>query len=215
MQAIFFAAAAAGLAQLSLSNEQPLAHTSRRLFSVTIDTCALKQALDFGDPLLIALSAHLGPAILRIGGSDQNHFAYDMESNLPMKPCACGHTKYTCTMTAPYYQSINAFANRTNLSILFGLSPASVSNASALIRHTARNNLSCFAYSWGNEQTGDDHLARVRHPAAAAVLHHAHDAAVLEDVRARDPCGRCRHGTDASQVQQQLLMLGNEAAVRD
>lgn len=68
-----------------------------------------QQELQFNDPLLVKLSAHLAPAVLRIGGTDQNNFGYDMASSKPMD-CECHKP---CTMTAPYWKTVNDFLNVT------------------------------------------------------------------------------------------------------
>ena len=75
---IAVATAAADSVDVTVDPTRILARTTAALTSVTIDTCALKQQLDFGDPLLRALTAHLAPAVLRIGGTDQNSFSYDV-----------------------------------------------------------------------------------------------------------------------------------------
>ena len=55
---------------VAVDGSRVLAKTSEFLTSVTIDVCALKQGLNFSAPLLRALSAHLAPCVLRIGGTD-------------------------------------------------------------------------------------------------------------------------------------------------
>lgn len=143
---------------INVATEKEIAKTSPRLTSVTIDICALKQGLNFSNPLLVNLAKHLAPAVLRIGGTDQNHFSYDMSSKEPMVPCQCGHKP--CVMTAPYWSSVHDFVEKTGLELIFGLSPVSASNAASLVYHTAHQNFTgVFAYSFGNEQTGDESLA--------------------------------------------------------
>ena len=68
------------------------------LTGVAIDVCALKLGLNFSDPILTALTSHIGgsgggstegggggggggTSILRVGGSDQNNLFYDLESS--------------------------------------------------------------------------------------------------------------------------------------
>ena len=96
--------------------------------------------LDFGDPLLRALTAHLAPAALRIGGTDQNSLAYDVHDQSLGAPCPCGHRTPECTMTAGYWATVMDFANATGLPLVFGLNRASVGNANALVYHTAHQN---------------------------------------------------------------------------
>eukprot|EP00937_MAST-01D_sp_MAST-1D-sp2_P008214 g8214.t1 len=144
---------------ISVDPSAPLTTTSAALTSFTVDVCALKQGLNFSDPLLVALARNLAPAVLRIGGTDQNSFAYDMSDHAPMAPCACGHK--TCTMTADYWAAIARFINSTGLQLLFGLNPASADNAASLVYHTAHQNYTgILGYSFGNEQTGDASLAK-------------------------------------------------------
>lgn len=97
------------------------------------------------------------PSILRIGGTDQNSFDYNMDNTRPMTPCECGSP---CTMTARYWDQINAFARDAGIKLIFGLNPSSASNAIELIQYTARRNYTTvFAYSYGNEQVGGGALA--------------------------------------------------------
>ena len=163
MRLLFLAAAcssslASDDVRLLIDGSRVLAETSTALTSVTIDVCALKQGLDFSDPLLVALSAHLAPCVLRIGGTDQNTFDYDVSSDKPRPTgCAC-HEQ--CTMSGAYWASIHRFLAATNLTLLFGLSPQSADNANSLVFHTAHQNYSrMYGYSYGNEQTGDASLA--------------------------------------------------------
>lgn len=128
------------------------------LTSITIDVCALKQKLNFSNPLLQTLTSHLGPqAVLRVGGTDQNTYSYNMSSYADQPACTCGHQ---CTMTAAYWDQLQQFVDKTGLRLIFGLSPQNVENAVTLVKHTATRNYSrVLAYSWGNEQTGDKSLA--------------------------------------------------------
>lgn len=137
----------------SVDTNSILAKTSDSFASVTIDVCALKLGLNFNDPLLIALSSHLAPAVLRIGGSDQNSFSYNMTNQDPMKPCKC---KKNCIMTAPYWKQVNSFANITGLNLVFGLKPFDVDNALSLIQYTAQNKYPIFGYTYGNEHNGHE-----------------------------------------------------------
>jgi hypothetical protein len=134
------------------------------LTSVTMDVCVAKQRFPFGDPDLLGLTSHLGGgrSILRIGGSDQNSFYYNMDSNQsdPFsaatgdKCCthsgSCRSCADDCTMPAPYWKSIITFAEASGHKFLFGLTP-DVKQASSLISHSARTKLPVFAYSFGNE----------------------------------------------------------------
>ena len=71
--------------------------------AVAIDICALKDGLDFSDAVLIKAAGHLSGTVLRVGGTDQNDFTYDMNSDKPMD-CRCHKP---CTMTAPYWKSVS------------------------------------------------------------------------------------------------------------
>lgn len=143
-------------AKVAVATGSVMATTSNKLTSVTIDICALKDGLKFNDPLLVALSSHLAPTVLRIGGTDQNDFGYDMGSDQPMI-CECHKP---CTMTAPYWHEVNQFLEATGLSLLFGLSPMDADNANSLIYHSAHQGYkNILGYAWGNEQTGDASFA--------------------------------------------------------
>eukprot|EP01052_Picozoa_sp_SAG31_P010485 SAG31_NODE_575_length_13961_cov_41.577550_7_plen_200_part_00 len=84
------------------------------LTSVTIDVCLLKQRFDFTNIALLHLTAHLGGggAILRVGGSDQNNYHYDMRSEaFPDRCCEAGATSChgcarNCVMTATYWRQV-------------------------------------------------------------------------------------------------------------
>jgi hypothetical protein len=135
------------------------------LTSVTIDVCVAKQRFPFGDKNLLGLTSHLGGgnSILRIGGSDQNSFFYDMASNKNETFSAktggscCQHTgscrgcANDCTMPAPYWKSISDFAAASGHQLMFGLIP-DVEEATSLISHSAKAELPVFAYSFGNEK---------------------------------------------------------------
>ena len=53
------------------------------LTSVTMDICLAKQRFPFDDPSLVQLTSHLGggASVLRVGGTDQNRFYYDVQSS--------------------------------------------------------------------------------------------------------------------------------------
>ena len=103
-----------------------------------------------------------GASILRIGGSDQNSFFYDMTSNktetysAKTEGMCCGHTGscrgcvHDCTMPAPYWKSMTDFAEASGHKFMFGMIP-DVEQATSLISHSATEQLPVFAYSFGNE----------------------------------------------------------------
>ena len=128
------------------------------LTGVTIDVCALKQGLNFSSSALFqTLTSHLAPTVLRIGGTDQNNYQYDMNSTEPCIVCDCGGP---CKMTRAYWDSVREFVASTGLKLIFGLSPTSVDNAKQLIEYTAQDTHFAkydrmLAWSWGNEHIGD------------------------------------------------------------
>jgi hypothetical protein len=128
------------------------------LTSVTIDICALKDGLNFSSsPLFRNLTAHLAPAVLRIGGSDQNNYLFDADSDAPCNVCDCGRP---CSMTRSYWDSVREFVTATGLRVIYGLSPLNLSNAQQLVAYTATDEVfaaagGLYAYSYGNELTGD------------------------------------------------------------
>ena len=136
----------------------PVAINPALLTSVTIDVCALKNGLNFSSsPLFRNLTAHLAPAVLRIGGTDQNNYLYDADSDAPCNLCDCGRL---CSMTRPYWDSVREFVTATGLRVIYGLSPMNLSNAQQLVAYTATDEAfaaagGLYAYSYGNELTGD------------------------------------------------------------
>lgn len=135
------------------------------LTSVTMDVCVAKQGFPFGDKDLLALTKHLGggDAVLRIGGSDQNSFYYNMSSSKAQPyspksgggPCtehpgSCHGVAPDCTMPAPYWQSMVSFAASAGHKFMFGLVP-DVEQATQLISHSAALQLPVFAFTFGNE----------------------------------------------------------------
>ena len=138
------------------------------LTSVTMDVCLCKQDFPFDDPTLLKFTSHLGggASILRVGGSDQNDFYYDVNSTktspYSMKsgekccksPGSCHGCAKDCTMPAPYWKTISDFANQSGHKLMFGLVPET-DQATALITHSAKAGLPVFAYTFGNEQDSD------------------------------------------------------------
>ena len=131
-----------------------------------MDVCLAKQGFPFDDPTLIQLTSHLGggSSILRIGGSDQNSFYYDLTASAPMdtpfsartggKCCAnagsCHGCVKDCTMPAVYWESMVKFAEATGHRFMFGLVPET-RNAESLVSYSAKRNLPVHAYTFGNE----------------------------------------------------------------
>lgn len=134
------------------------------LTSVTMDICVAKQRFPFDDKDLLALTSHLGggDSILRIGGSDQNSFYYNINSTRdePFSaanggPCcehhgSCHGCVHDCTMPGPYWKSIHDFAKASGHKLMFGLVP-DLEQASSIIKYSAAQNMSVFAYTYGNE----------------------------------------------------------------
>jgi hypothetical protein len=157
----------AGAFDVNVSISSAHASTSvTSLTSVTMDVCVAKQRFPFGDKDLLGLTSHLGggDSILRIGGSDQNSFYYDMTStktdtfsaNTGGKCCekktgGCRSCAHDCTMPAPYWKSMIDFAKNSGHRFMFGLIP-DMDNATSLISYSAKQYLPVFAYSFGNEQ---------------------------------------------------------------
>jgi hypothetical protein len=142
------------------------------LTSVTMDVCVAKQRFPFGDKDLLGLTSHLGggDSILRIGGSDQNSFHYDVNSTKTETYSAktgeqcckdegsCHGCADDCTMPAPYWKSMTDFANATGHKFVFGLIPK-VDEAKSLITHSAKQQLPVFAYTFGNEEDTPEVIA--------------------------------------------------------
>ena len=135
------------------------------LTSVTMDVCVAKQRFPFEDEDFLGLAVHLGggSSILRIGGSDQNDFYYDMNSTQAHTfsaktggPCcehtgSCSSCVHDCTMPAPYWKRIADFAAASKHRLVFGLVP-DVANATHLVVHSAQQKLAVFGFSFGNEE---------------------------------------------------------------
>lgn len=120
--------------------------------SVTIDVCSMKQRLNFSEPRLVAATKLLSPSVIRIGGTDQNTYSYDL-SKQRQEHCSCGEW---CWMAASYWESVLTFASKVSSRILFGLIP-DLENASALINYTM-GRAELLGYTFGNEQSGSDVL---------------------------------------------------------
>ena len=158
------------------------------LTAVCIDACALKLGLNFSDPRLVKLTSNLGPGVLRLGGTDQNTWFYDL--NETRSNCsACGPWAAGCFLARPYWEEILEFGAKTGRRVLFGLNAggkdptddaaAAVANASALVAYTKtlpdRLRGALLGWTFGNElvpkKTSDgpalaaamrDRIARVR-----------------------------------------------------
>ena len=138
------------------------------LTSVTMDVCLCKQNFPFTDPTLLELTSHLGggASILRIGGTDQNSFYYDVNSSKTTpysaksgekccaNPGSCHGCATDCTMPAPYWKTVTDFAKASGHKLMFGLVPK-IDEAVALIKHSAKESLPVFAYTFGNEVDSD------------------------------------------------------------
>ena len=61
---------------VAVDTAAPRPFSPENLTAVAVDTCALKQGLDFSDPTLIKYVKKLGPGVLRIGGTDQRAAAH-------------------------------------------------------------------------------------------------------------------------------------------
>ena len=164
-------AAAADAAAFDVAVTVGIAHAATvvtSLTSVTMDVCLCKQNFPFGDPTLLALTSHLGggASILRVGGSDQNDFYYDVNSTKTSpysaksgercckSPGSCHGCAKDCTLPAPYWKSISDFAKASGHKLMFGLVPKT-DEATALITHSAKEGLPVVAYTFGNEVDSD------------------------------------------------------------
>jgi len=135
------------------------------LTSVTMDICLGKQRFPFDDETLLAYTKHLGGgnAILRVGGSDQNDFYYDLNDNRtePFSrsdggPCCpepgdCKKCKKDCTMPGPYWKRLVGLAKRSGHKLMFGMVP-DINNASSLVEFSSKEGLDVYAYTYGNEK---------------------------------------------------------------
>jgi hypothetical protein len=161
------ASSAAGAFDVAVS--VGVAHATTRvssLTSVTMDVCVAKQRFPFDNPALLGLTKHLGGggSILRIGGSDQNSFYYNLTSSETQPysastggeccahPGSCHGCAHDCTMPAPYWKTMIDFAVASGHRFMFGLVPEA-EQAASLITHSARAKLPIFAFTFGNEMT--------------------------------------------------------------
>ena len=143
------AASSAATVEVVVDPSTPLATFSpSSLTAVCIDACALKQGLDLSDPRLVALTRNLGSGVLRLGGTDQNTWFYNLSERSPYakKNCSCGGWERGCGMTATQWEGMLEFGAATGRRVLFGLAAGSkdpenddgtaVANASALVAYT-------------------------------------------------------------------------------
>jgi len=114
---------------------------------------------DFNRPLLDMLVSGLAPAYLRIGGSEADKAYYDLQpsSGSPRQPPA----GYQSVLTVEEWDSLNAFAGRHGLKVVFTLNdgPANrdssgqwnAGNAQALVQYSNQKGYPVSAWELGNE----------------------------------------------------------------
>lgn len=91
--------------------------------SFTIDA-SIWRSVDFHNANLTLLAASLAPAILRVGGTQQD---YDLYQFGPYENATCEDlpkpmTRYRCqTVNVSQWQALNQFCQSANLSLVFGL----------------------------------------------------------------------------------------------
>jgi heparanase 1 len=114
---------------------------------------------DFNRPQLDQLTRALGPAYLRIGGSESDKVYYDLSAagTEPTTP----PSGYQSVLTRGQWDALNAFARRSNLDVVFTLNAGPSSrtsshawdpaNAAALIAYTHQQNYPVRVWELGNE----------------------------------------------------------------
>lgn len=125
--------------------------------------------IDLSDPQLIAMTAALAPALLRLGGSPEDSLIYDSDGTCVPQSGGAGPAPggYYCSQVRPYsydciepqrWQDLLAFAHATGVQIIFGLngcygrmssnSSMDFSNIAAMMKDTASSpHVSAF-YGW-------------------------------------------------------------------
>lgn len=114
---------------------------------------------DFSRPKLRALTAALGPAYLRVGGSEADRVYYDLSDSPGPAP-----EGYEEVLTAAQLDALGAFAKHSGLELVFTLNagPAArdadgawnPSQAELLIRHTEARGWPVAVWELGNEVNG-------------------------------------------------------------
>ena len=114
-------------------------------------------AFDFGRPRLRALTRHLAPGYLRIGGTEADHIFYDMREDPVRRPPA----PYKRLLTRKRWDAINDFAAQTGLSLIFTVNAGpgprdaegafDTDNVSSLLAYAAARSHRVDVWELGNE----------------------------------------------------------------
>eukprot|EP00051_Salpingoeca_urceolata_P035820 m.31504 g.31504 ORF g.31504 m.31504 type:complete len:507 (-) comp9765_c0_seq1:210-1730(-) len=160
---------------VSVDGSHPHAHVDREYVSFNIDASLYHSTTDLSDPKLIALASAWtadAPSYLRVGGTMEDYAAYNMTAG-QSQPCPFAKGVRCYILNPSLWTGLLNFANKTNLSLVFGLNdlfgrkpkgkpevpePAGLawnaSNTESLLRWTAANTDPArwpFAFELGNE----------------------------------------------------------------
>jgi heparanase len=117
------------------------------------------EPFDFAQPRLLALSAALGPTLLRVGGTEADLVFNDLSE----APVAAPPPGYDAVLTAERWKALVGFARRLDAPLIFtlnaGVGPRaggswSPTNAEVLLRAVAAPNDPVLAWEFGNEVNG-------------------------------------------------------------
>ena len=86
---------------------------------------------NFSDPRLVAMAAALAPAVLRVGGGDEDKMVYGADPNYAPKNCSAGYDPWTIRnktmanlllVTPGRYAELAGFAEKAQLRLVFAFS---------------------------------------------------------------------------------------------
>ena len=114
---------------------------------------------NFNQPRLDTMVQNLAPAYLRIGGSEADKIYYAMQDTSDFQPNA--PAGYKSVMTAKQWDSVNAFASRNGLQLVFTINAGPSArkadgswdgtNAAELLKYTAQHGYKVALWELGNE----------------------------------------------------------------
>jgi hypothetical protein len=176
----------------AIINSTNVVHTvSESFLSFTMDISKVRSGFrgyNFTEPVFLALAQTMAPALLRIGGTGQDNYTYDMSGNGTVSADA---SIPAGTLTAEQWDEINEFTSAAGWSAVFGLNALrgigtdgkgnwDSTNAVSLLEYTKLKGYNVVGWELGNEQNLDNKgLKAPLEPAAYARSFGALRAALL------------------------------------